>query len=171
MNNYQGQGNVKDIADKVQGKAVKQAGSFVLIGSISAIFGIMMGVLGTAVVLIQTNTNFARVGNVAKAEAGIVTKEVLLEHLRSGRYKDATMQLETSLDKDLAGATELARDGFDFSRNTLKAIDTERKARGMSGYEPSNATVSAAVQEMFRLVPLPEFAMRDTPIILVDDTP
>lgn len=167
MNKYQVKGN----ADKTQEKAVKQTGGLVLIASISVIFGIMIGVLGTAGVLIQTNTAFARVGNIAKAEAGIVTKEILLEHLRSGQYKDATIRLEMSLDKDLAGATEFARDGIEFSRNTLKAIETERKARGMSGYEPRNATVNAAVQEMFRLTPRPEFAARDMPTILVDDTP
>ena len=182
MNKYKGNGSVKDIAGDVRKEVAKLAGNpvlitltrlkspMVLLASISVIFGIMMGVLGTAWVLMQTTAEFARNGAVANTEAGIVTKEVLLEHLRSGRYKDATRQIETSLDNDLAGAMIFARDGVEFSQNTLKAIEIERKARGISGYEPHNATVTVAVEEMFRLVPRPELSAHDTTLTLEDDS-
>ena len=127
-----------------------------LTASISVIFGIMMGVLGTAMVWMQTTSDFTRTGAAAKAEANIVTKVELLEHLRSGRYQDATKQLEAMLDKDLTRAAESARDGIELSSDTLRALETERKARGISGYEPVSASDGAAVQEAFRLVPQSE---------------
>lgn len=182
MNKYTGNGSVKDITGEVQKEVVKLARSqvlftlthlkspMVLLASISVIFGIMLGVLGTAWVLMQTTAEFARNGALANTEAGIVTKEVLLEHLRSGRYKDATRQIETSLDNDLAGAMVFARDGVEFSQNTLKAIEMERKARGLSGYEPHNATVTVEVEEMLRLAPRPELSARDTALTLEDDS-
>jgi hypothetical protein len=129
-----------------------------LTASISVIFGILMGVLGTALVLMQTTSEFARSGAAARTEENIITKVELLEHLRSGRYIVATKQLEALLDKDLAGAAESAREGVVLSSNTLKALEIERKARGISGYEPVNSTVGDAVQEAFRQIPRPEIS-------------
>lgn len=140
-----------------------------LIASISGIFGIMMGVLGTAWVWMQTTVEFSRIGAVAKTEANIVTKVDLLEDLRSGRYNDAAMQLEVSLDKDLIRAAESARDGGEFGTDTLNALAAESRARRISGYAPVNANAGAAVQEAFRLAPQTEPGARATPIILQDD--
>lgn len=133
-----------------------------LAAGFSAIFGIMMGVLGTAMVWMQTTSNFSRIGTSARTEADIVTKVELLEHLRSGRYDDATRQLEALLDKDLTGAAESARIGNVLSSDTLKALETERRARGVSGYKPVSADVSAAVQEAFRLAPEATIRLEDT---------
>lgn len=138
----------------------------ILVASISGIFGIMMGVLVASWAWLQSNSLFARVGAVAKTEAAIATKVELLEHLRSGRYKDATSQLEALLDGDLVGAGAFARDGVEFTPDTRKAIAVERRARAVSGYEPANATVSAAVQETFRLLPQDDIEARITSVNL-----
>lgn len=123
------------------------------VASISGILGIMMGMLGTSWIWLQSNAGFARLGAVAKTETGIETKVALLEQIRSGRYNDATRQLEVLLDADLVGAAEFARDGVALSLTTLKALQTELKARRMSGYEPTSTTVSEEVHEAFQLVP------------------
>ncbi len=124
----------------------------VTIASIAGIFGIMMGILLTSWVWLSTDADFGRIGALAKTEAGIVAKVKLLEHLRSGRYRDATSQLESWLDYDLAGAGEFARDGAAIDPDTVSAMETERQARGASGYVPNDENVSAAVQEAFQLV-------------------
>ncbi len=121
------------------------------VASISGILGIMMGMLGTSWVWLQSNAGFARLGAVAKTETGIETKVALLEQIRSGRYTDATRQLEVLLDTDLVGVAEFTRDGMELSLSTLRALQTELNARRVSGYQPDNATVSANVQEAFRL--------------------
>ncbi len=125
----------------------------VLIVSISGIFGIILGVLGMSLVWLQFEDTIPRLGALARTEANIVKNIALLEHLRSGRYADATNQVEAWLDNDLAGAGEYAHDGSEFSLTTLRAMESERKARLLSGYEPDNARVSAKVQAAFRLVP------------------
>jgi hypothetical protein len=140
-----------------------------LTASVSVIFGIMIGVLGTAWVWMQTTTEFAKVGALAKTEADIITKVDLLEHLRSGQYNDATKQLEALLDMDLIGAAEFAREGIEFGSDTLKALETERTARKISGYEPVSSTVGVGVHDVFSLVPQSKIAMRSTPIIMRDD--
>jgi hypothetical protein len=140
-----------------------------LTASISVIFGIMIGVLGEAWVWMQTTSEFTRLGSVAKSEANIETKVELLEHLRSGRYNDAAKLLEELLDKDLTRAAESARVGIIFSSDTLKALDTERRARKISGYEPVNSTVGVAIQDVFRLVPQSGIAWHGTPIIPQDN--
>jgi len=135
-----------------------------LTASISVIFGIMIGVLGEAWVWMQTTSEFTRLGAVAKSEANIETKVELLEHLRSGRYNDAAKMLEELLDKDLTRAAESARVGIQFSPDTLKALETERKARTISGYEPVNSTVGGEIQDVFRLVPKSKMAWHGTTI-------
>lgn len=132
----------------------------ILIATISGIFGLIMGIFVTALVSVQSNIMFTKLGPVAKTEAAIETKVELLEHLRSGRYNNATRQVEEWLDNDLIGAGTFARDGIEFSASTLKAVEKERKARGISGYEPANASVSAAVQEAFRRVSQTEIGER-----------
>ncbi len=139
----------------------------VMITSFSAIFGIIMGVSVVSLAWMQSTANFPKLGTVAKTETGIVTKVELLEKLRSGHYNDAATQLEAWLDNDLIGAGELAREGAELNVSTLQAMETERKARGVSGYEPANASVNAAVQEAFRLVPHAD--VRATPIMLRGD--
>ncbi len=129
----------------------------------------MMGMLGTSWIWLQSNAGFARLGAVAKTETGIETKVALLEQLRSGRYNDATRQLEVLLDADLVGAASFARDGVELSWTTLKALQTEVKARRVSGYEPTNSTVSADVQEAFRLAPQGDTRMRVVPDAPPDD--
>jgi len=127
-----------------------------LTASVSVIFGIMMGVIGTAMVMMQTTFDFNKAGAAARTENNIVTKVELLEQLRSGRYNQATKQLEALLDKDLTGAVESARGGIELTSDTLRALEKERKARQISGYEPPDSTDGAAAQEAFRLVPRPE---------------
>lgn len=141
----------------------------VTVASISGILGIMMGMLGTSWIWLQSSTGLARDGAVAKTETGIESKVALLEQLRSGRYNDVTRQLEAQLDADLVGAAEFSRDGVDLSWSTLKALQTELRARRMSGYEPTSANVSAGVQEAFRLAPTFDIGTRPAPDSPPDD--
>lgn len=141
----------------------------IMIASISGILGIMMGILGASWVWLQSSATFARTGAVAKTEAGIAAKVELLESLRSGRYNDAARQIERSLDNDLIGAGEFARDGVELSSGTLKAIEVERNARRISGYEPTRSGVSAAVQDAIHSAPHSETGARATPAVLEDD--
>lgn len=142
---------------------------FILVGSISAIIGIMMGVLLSSWTWLGTSATFARTGALARTEAGIAAKVELLEHIRSGRYSDATQQLEAWLDHDLAGAGELASDGVALSARTLQAVGIERKARGLSGYEPTDATVSAKVQKVFRLLPESDSVAAPAPAVIREE--
>ncbi|HEY5994844.1 MAG TPA: hypothetical protein VIU46_09645 [Gallionellaceae bacterium] len=128
----------------------------ILIISFSGIFGIILGVLGVSLVWLQTNATFPKADSVARTEASIVKNIALLEHLRSGRYQDATRQVEAWLDNDLVGAGEYVRAGGEFSVSTVRAIESERKARQASGYEPENERINAAVQATFRQVAGPE---------------
>jgi len=61
--------------------------------------------------------------------------------------------LETLRDGDLIGAGARARDGAQFNSNARRAVELERRARLVSGYQSPNPTVRAAVQEAFRLIP------------------
>ncbi len=146
-----------------------------LTASLSVILGIMMGILGTAWVWIQTDTAFAQSGATARIESNIVSKVALLEHLRAGRYADAAGQIEAALDKDLMHAADSVREGVSLSADTLSALQTERTARGLSGYEPNSESVGAAVQEVFHVLPQadrnePEsLGSRATPITLEGD--
>jgi len=142
----------------------------IMIASFSAIFGIIMGVSGMSIVWMQTTSNFSRIGFDARTEVGIVSKVELLEKLRSGHYTDATRQIEASLDNDLVNAGDLARSGAALSPSMLKAVEREREARAASGYEPSNATVNAAVQETFRLMPHADARTHASPIALEEGT-
>ncbi len=123
-----------------------------LIMSVSGIVGVITGMVCASAYWLEFGDRFARVAAVAKTEAAIVAKVALLEHLRAGHYKDATMQLEDQLDTDLVGAGSLARNGVAFSSNAQSAMERERHARELTGYAPVNASVSAGVQEAFRLV-------------------
>ncbi len=125
----------------------------VMVASLSGIFGIMMGVLLASWAWMQSSAQFAIGGAVAKMEGNIVKKVELLEFMRTGRYSEATGQLEAWLDKDLVGAGEFARDGVVLSTPTLQAMEIERLARTMTGYQPANDSVNAAVRETFRMVP------------------
>ncbi len=144
--------------------------NIITIASFSAIFGLILGVCGVSIVWMQANFNFSRSGSEAKTETGIVSKVELLQKLRSGRYGDATRQVEASLDNDLVSAGELARSGEALSASMLNAIETERSARAVSGYEPSNARVSAAVQEAFRLLPRANGEPAVRPVALEEDS-
>ncbi len=141
-----------------------------MIASFSATFGLILGVCGMSLIWMQTTFSFSRIGSEAKTETGIVSKVELLQMLRSGHYGDATRQIEAALDNDLVSAGELARRGAELSPNMLNAIEAERMARATSGYEPSNARVSAAVQEAFRLLPRAGSA-RAWPVSLEEDSP
>jgi len=122
-----------------------------VIASVSGILGMMMGVLLASFAWLQSTGTFASTGALHKTEAAIASKVELLERMRAGRYGEATRELEAWLDHDLVGAYELARDGAQLSSDTLRAIATERSARGISGYQPENASVGAAVREALRM--------------------
>ncbi len=141
-----------------------------MIASFSAIFGLIMGVCGVSLVWMQANFDFSRSGSEAKTETGIVSKVELLQMLRTGRYGDATQQIEASLDNDLISAGELARSGAVLSPSMLNAIETERMARAASGYVPANARLNAAVQEAFRLLPRANSRPRVWPVALEEDS-
>jgi hypothetical protein len=141
-----------------------------VIASVSGIFGLMMGVLGTEWGWLQSTAEVAKLGAVAKTEGGIVAKVELLQRIRAARYDDATRLLEVWLDNDLAGAGELARDGAEFSSDTVSAVETERMARRMSGYEPANVTLSVEVQQAFRLLSHAESTARPISLVSRDDS-
>lgn len=127
----------------------------VLISFIAGIIGIITGMVGASSYWLGFGDQLAKVAMIAKTESAILSEVALLEQLRSGRYQDATAQLEAQLDADLIGAGALVRNGAELSENVQGALETERRARGMSGYEPENARVGASVQEAFRLVSQP----------------
>ena len=139
-----------------------------MIASCSGIFGIIMGVSGTSLALMQSTASFPSAGYASRTERGIEAKVDLLQKIRAGRYGDATGALEAQLDNDLIGAGDLARNGAALSQSTLRAVDLEREARASSGYEPANATVGAAVRDAFRLMPRAEAGSRATPVALED---
>ena len=57
------------------------------------------------------------------------------------------------MEGDLIGAGALARAGYKFSANARRAAALELRERKLSGYEPADPTVRAAVQEAIRLLP------------------
>ncbi len=122
-----------------------------VIASVSGTLGMMIGVLLASFAWLQSTGTFASAGALHKTEAGIASKVALLEQMRAGRYREATRELEGWLDRDLVGAYEFVRDGEQLSSDTLRAIAAERSARGISGYQPENSSVSAAVREALRL--------------------
>ncbi len=134
----------------------------VLIAAVFGIVGLIVGMFGTSWFWLKSNATFAKSAAVARAETGIMTKVALLEHLRSAHYAAAVVELEALLDTDLAGAGALARGGAEFSSNAVKAVEAERKARGVSGYEPSNEAVNTAVHDAFLLVPQSPAGMGNT---------
>ncbi len=129
-----------------------------IIISVSSIIGIITGMATASAYWLQFGDVFAKMAAAARTEAAILNKVALLEHLRSGRVKDATTQLESQLDSDLIGAGSLARNGVELSVNLQRAVETERRARGVTGYEPSNPRLSEQVEEAFRLVSHPYLA-------------
>ncbi len=141
-----------------------------VIVSVSAIIGIITGMVCASAYWLQFGNVFARMAAAARTEAAILSKVSLLEHLRSGQVKDATAQLETQLDSDLIGAGSLVRNGVELSANLQHAVERERRARGITGYAPANARVGAEVEEAFRLVSHPESMDRGADIIPPEGT-
>lgn len=141
----------------------------VMIASLSGIFGIMMGVLVASWAWLNSGAAFASSGAIARAEAGIAKKMELLGQLRSGRYADATRQVQAWLDADVARAAEYTGDGAELSAATLRAVEAERRTRGAPGFEPANASGGGAPSETYGLSPSSEMAARATPIVSHDD--
>jgi hypothetical protein len=121
--------------------------------SCSGILGILIGVSGMSLAWMQTTVTMPRLGSEVRTEVNIVTKVDLLNKLRAGRYADATMQMEGWLDGDLVKAAELVQSGGELSQSTLRAVEAERVARAVSGYESGNASVNAAVRQALAVVP------------------
>lgn len=141
-----------------------------LIISVSGIIGIITGMVCASAYWMQFGNVFARMAAATRTEAAILSKVTLLEHLRSGHVKDATAALETQLDSDLIGAGSLVRNGVELSSNLQHAVERERHARGVTGYEPQNAKLSAEVEEAFRLVSHPESIDRGLDIVPPEGT-
>ena len=125
----------------------------ILIACISAFVGIVVGAVCASQYWLNFNTGFMTSGLVLRTQADIIAKVAVLEHIRAGRLEEGTVLLETLLDGDLIGAGALARDGAQFNSNARRAVELERRARLVSGYQSPNPTVRAAVQEAFRLIP------------------
>ena len=97
-------------------------------------------------------SQFINSGLTNRLGADIVTKVVVLEHIRTGKIAEATTLLETLLDGDLISAAGLAREGAKFSPSTARALAREAKARSLSGYRPIRNDLHNAIQEAFCLV-------------------
>jgi|SRR6267142_2405118 len=123
------------------------------IAAISALVGLVVGAFAASRYWLDFNAQFMTSGLVLKTQADLVTRVFVLEHLRASRSEDATKLLEALLDGDLISAGALARDGHKFSASARRAVAVELRARQMSGYEPADPNVRAAVQEAFRLLP------------------
>jgi len=87
-----------------------------------------------------------------QTQTDIVTKVAVLEHLRSGQIEIGTKLLESLLDGDLLAAGALARSGRKFNKNMLVAVEKERLAREMSGYESPDATVASGAKDVLRTI-------------------
>jgi len=135
----------------------------VLIAATSGVLGVILGLAGASWYWLNFNTGFMTSGLVLRTQADLIAKESVLERLRAGRPEDATKLLETFLDGDLIGAGALARDGHKFNANARRAVALEFEARRVSGYEPSDPSVRAAVHEAFLLVPAAVDADRAQP--------
>lgn len=124
-----------------------------MIAAISALAGLVVGVFAASWYWLDFNGQFMTSGLVVRTQADILTKVSVLELMRAGRPEDAIKLQEALLDGDLIGAGALVRDGYKFNANARRAVALERQARKLSGYEPTDPTVRAAVKEAFRLLP------------------
>ena len=125
---------------------------FAMIAAISALGGLVGGAFGASWYWQNFYTQFMTSNLVLRTQADIITRVSVLEHIRAGRPENATKLLETLVDGDLIGAGALARDGHKFNANARRAVALELRARKVSGYEPTDPTVRAGVQEAFRLL-------------------
>jgi hypothetical protein len=123
------------------------------IAAISALVGLVVGAFAASRYWLDFNAQFMTSGLVMRTQADLVTRVLVLRQIRAGRSGDATKLLEVLLDGDLISAGALARDGHKFDANVRRAVALELRAREMSGYEPADPNVRAAVQEAFRLLP------------------
>ena len=123
-----------------------------VITAISAVSGLLLGIFAASWYWLDFSANFTTSSLLLRTQADLITRISVLEHLRAGHAGNATRLLESLLDGDLIGAGALARDGHQFNANARLAVALELRLRRLSGYEPSDANVRAAVDEALSLL-------------------
>ena len=124
----------------------------ILISILTGLFGLVIGVAGASQYWIDFYSRFNIANMMLQTQTDIVTKVAVLEHLRSGQIEIGTKLLESLLDGDLLAAGALARSGRKFNKNMLVAVEKERLAREMSGYESPDATVASSAKDVLRTI-------------------
>jgi|GEM_PF-3716640 len=95
---------------------------------------------------------FMSTNRAQQIQTDIVTKAAVLNHLRAGQTDSAAKLLEGLLDGDILAAGYLVRDGHTLNKNTIIAVEKERLAREVSGYESPNAAVAAEMKDAFQKI-------------------
>jgi hypothetical protein len=124
----------------------------ILVALLSTFAGIGAGALAASWYWLDLNASFMTSNLVLRIQTDLITRVKVLESLRTGNSKGATNLLEVLLDGDLIAAGALAREGHQFSENARHAVALALEARKVSGYEPSDPSVRAAVEEAFMLL-------------------